>query len=100
MPNLKNSGSPSRRYTKEILYSYGYRQDLDPSSLATPVVVEDRATPVVVEDRATPVVVQDRATPVVVEDRASAGINKRPAQPAHSAIAFKPHPSKVKLFLM
>ena len=25
---MKNSGSPSRRYTKEILCSYGYRQDL------------------------------------------------------------------------
>ena len=43
-PNLKNSGSPSRWYTKEILCSYSYRQDLDPSSLATPVVVEGRAS--------------------------------------------------------
>ena len=25
---MKDSGSPSRRYTKEILCSYGYRQDL------------------------------------------------------------------------
>ena len=42
-PNLKNSGSPSRRYTKKILCSYGYQQDLNPSSLATPVVVKARA---------------------------------------------------------
>ena len=44
MLNLKNTGSPSRRYTKEILCLYGYQQDLDPISLATPVVVEGRAS--------------------------------------------------------